>query len=62
MSDFLLQCLVFLCGGFLGFIAAVFFSASRADEPDEFDGGFRASNAPPARTVIWGGRVEDHRE
>ena len=46
--------LAFACGGFVGFIAAAFFAVGkRADAPDEFDGGFSATNPPPVRTVIW---------
>lgn len=63
MSEVLLAFLAFGCGAFVGFVAAAIFAVgSRADEVEEFDGGFRASNPPPARTVIWGGRVEDRHE
>ena len=60
MTGFIYAAVIFMCGGFCGFILAAFFAVGRsADEPEEFDGGFRANHAPPARTVIWGGRVED---
>ena len=60
MGDVLLVLVAFACGGFVGFILAAFFAVGRAaDEPEEFDGGFRANHAPPARTVIWGGKVEE---
>lgn len=60
MTDFLLGVLIFSSGGALGVILAAFFIVGRAaDEPEEpFDGGFRANNAPPARTRIWHGSVE----
>lgn len=60
MGDFIFSVLIFASGGCVGFILAAFFIVGRReDEPDEFDGGYRASNEPPARTVIWGGRVEE---
>lgn len=60
MNDIILLCLAFACGGFLGFITATFLAVgSRADEPDEFDGGFTASNPPPVRTVIWSSSVKN---
>lgn len=60
MADALMVFLAFSCGGFIGFIAAAFFSVGRkADEPEEFDGGFRANYQPPVRTVIWGGGIDE---
>ena len=58
MIELLRLVLAFACGGFVGFIAATFMSVGkRAD--DDFDGGFRANNPPPVRTIIWGGGVDE---
>lgn len=60
MGDVLLVFLVFACGCFVGFIIAAFFAVGRsADEPEEFDGGFWASNLPPVKTRIWHQSVEE---
>ena len=60
MAEILKLFLAFWCGGFFGMIlAALFIAGKRVDEPEEFDGGFSASNHPPVRTTIWGGRVEE---
>ena len=56
MTDIILAAVIFMCGGFIGFImAAVFAVGRRSDE--EFDGGFSANN-PPARTRIWSDSVK----
>lgn len=63
MNDLLLLFLAFASGCSVGFIAATLTAAGRkADTSAEFDGGYSASNEPPVRTLIWGGRVEDNRE
>lgn len=54
MNEVISLLVAFGCGCFVGFIAcAAFAVGARADEPDDFDGGYRASNEPPARTRIW---------
>ena len=58
MTDLVFLFLAFACGGFVGFIIAAVLSVGRAADA-EFDGGFAASNPPPVRTVIWGGRVDE---
>jgi len=63
MYEFMLSVLIFASGCAAGFIAAAFFAVGgRADEPEDFDGGYRLHNAPPVRTTIWGGGVEDKHE
>lgn len=60
MGDVLLVLVAFACGGFVGFILAAFFAVGRAtDEPDEFDGGFKANHAPRVMTRIWHQSVDD---
>lgn len=60
MFDVLLAFLAFFCGGFTGFIVAAFFAVGRdADEPEDFDGGFRVNNHPPVRTKIWHGSIDE---
>lgn len=55
MSELISLLLAFGCGCFVGFIACAAFAVGRRDDDqdDDFDGGFRASNTPPARTRIW---------
>ena len=60
MNEFLLHVAIFCCGGCVGFMVAAFFIAgARADDTDEFDGGFSVSNHPPVRTKIWHGSVDE---
>lgn len=47
-----------LCGIPIGLIVGVVLGASLARKiraSEDFDGGFNASNPPPARTIIWFG-------
>lgn len=53
MLEVLRLVLAFAYGGFVGFITAAFFAVGKRDEPEDFDGGFSATNPPPVRTVIW---------
>lgn len=54
MNELVSLLVAFGCGVFVGFIlCAAFIVGSRADQEDEFDGGYKASNEPPARTRIW---------
>lgn len=59
MNEVVSLLVAFACGAFTGFIAcAAFAVGARADEPEEFDGGYRASNEPPARTRIWSDHIK----
>lgn len=59
MNELVSLFLAFGCGVFCGFIGcAAFAVGARADEPDDFDGGYRASNEPPVRTKIWSDHIK----
>lgn len=63
MNEVVSLLLAFGCGVFVGFIAcAAFAVGARADDEQDFDGGWRASNEPPARTRIWSESVKSERE
>lgn len=63
MNEVVSLLLAFGCGVFVGFIAcAAFAVGARADEPEEFDGGWRTSNEPRVMTRIWSSDVINKEE
>lgn len=60
MHGLLIAALAFLCGSFVGFFAAALsmFASRTTEADDDFDGGFRISNAPAVKTKIWSDSVK----
>lgn len=57
MIDLVMAALVFGCGVWVGAIGAAFVIVRKADAED-FDGGYSATSAPPARTRIWSDYID----